>query len=146
MDGHFEHHTAFLTKWFESWVKEFEKNELPGDANIGVEPNIIFWSWLVSKLLPFLTEMTLKMTFDPKNICKTHKWPHIWIACTRKHGISGILQGSSSNRSCNLALTSSGGSQIGFCTNRPPEVKLNLFAMVFENLLSIPDTIPDCKT
>ena len=50
-----------------------------------------------------------------------------------------------SNRSCNLPLTSSGGSHIGFCANGPPEVKLNLFAVVFENFASIPNTMPNCR-
>jgi len=53
------------------------KNELLRDANIGVEPSTILWTWLVPKLLPFLIKMTLKMTFDPKSSCKTYKWPHI---------------------------------------------------------------------
>ena len=109
------------------------KNELPRDANMGVEPNLC-WSWLVPKLLPSLTEMTLKNDLWPRKKGKTHKWPHSWIACTRKHGISGILQGSSGNRSCNLAFISSGGSHIGFCANRPPEVKLNLLQWFLKTL------------
>ena len=54
-------------------------------------------------------------------------------------------QGSSVNRDCNLAVTFHGGGHIGFCTKKPPEVELNLFAMVFENIMPISNTMPKYK-
>ena len=58
---------------------------------------------------------------------------------------SGITQGSSANRGHNIPFTCIGGSHIGFCANGPLEGDLNLFAMVFENLVSIPITMQNFK-
>ena len=37
------------------------------------------------------------------------------------------------------------GGHIGFCACRPPEGNPNLYAVVFENLMPIPNTMPNCK-
>ena len=37
------------------------------------------------------------------------------------------------------------GGHIGFCAYRPPGGYPNLYAVVFENLMPIPNTIPNCK-
>ena len=37
------------------------------------------------------------------------------------------------------------GGHIGFCAHRPPGGYPNLYAVVFENLMPIPNTMPNCK-
>ena len=87
--------------------------------------------------------MTLKMTFDIKITFKHQIDLSYGLLALKTMGKSGISQGCSGNRSCNLAFAFLGGGHIEFCASRPPEVELSLFAVVFENLMPISNTIPN---
>ena len=91
----------------------------------------------VQVMTSYFSKMPLKMTYDPD----TQYWPYKWKLCPLKHWKSGITQGSSANRGRNIPFTFIGGGHNGFCANGPLEGHLNLFAMVFENLVSIPITM-----
>jgi len=95
----------------------------------------------VQVMTSHFSKMPLKMTFNLENDLETQYWLHKWNPCPLKHWKNWYYTRFCANRGRNIPFTFIGGGHIGFCENGPLEGHLNLFAMVFENLVSIPITM-----